>query len=83
MGQRAGNLGHMGVVWVKTIMNKLVPVRVKTGLSDGSYTAVEGHLVENEDVVIGVINNQAAATQTQQSPFQPQMGRPAAARGGR
>jgi hypothetical protein len=73
----------MGVVWVKTITNKLIPVRVKTGLSDGSYTAVEGHLAANEDVIIGIINNQGTtATPAQQSPFQPQMGRPSTGRGG-
>jgi HlyD family secretion protein len=87
MDRNRGNRGHMGVVWVKTITNKLVPYRVKTGLTDGSYTAVEGSLKEGDDVIIGIINNQGTATttQTQQSPFQPQMPRPGGTggRGGR
>ncbi len=78
----SGNRGHMGLVWVKTIANKLVPVRVKTGLTDGSFTAVEGSLKEGDEVVTGIINTQTTATpQTQQSPFQPQ--RPGGGRGGR
>jgi len=83
-GKRSGR-GHMGIVWVKTIDNKLMPYRVKTGLSDGSFTAVEGNLKENDDVVVGMINSQTTttSTQTQQSPFQPQMPRPAGGRGGR
>ena len=83
-----GNRGHIGVVWIKTLDNKLIPVRVKTGLTDGSSTEVEGTLKEGDDVVVGIINTQssgAATTQTQQSPFQPQMGRPptGGGRGGR
>jgi HlyD family secretion protein len=79
--------GHMGIVWVRTIDNKLMPHRVKTGLSDGSSTQVEGNLKENDDVVIGMINSQSGTTttQAQQSPFQPQMPRPGGTtgRGGR
>ena len=79
---RHSNRGHMGLVWVKTAANKLVPFRVKTGLSDGSFTAVEGNLKEGDDVVTGIINTQTTTTpQTQQSPFQPQ--RPGGGRGGR
>jgi len=79
--------GHMGIVWVRTIDNKLMPHRVKTGLSDGSSTQVEGNIKENDEIVVGIINNQSTATttQTQQSPFQPQMPRPGGTtgRGGR
>jgi len=78
------NRGHMGLVWVKTATNKLVPYRVKTGLTDGSFTAVKGSLKEGDEVVIGIINTQAnTSTQTQQNPFQPQMQRPGGGRGGR
>ena len=82
---KRGSRGRMGIVWVKTIENKLMPYRVKTGLSDGSFTAVEGNLKENDEVVVGMINSQTTttSTQTQQSPFQPQMPRPAGGRGGR
>jgi len=84
----SGNRGRMGLVWVKTAANKLVAYRVKTGLTDGSYTAVEGSLKEGDDVIIGIINTQTTSTtstQTQQSPFQPQMPRPGGTggRGGR
>jgi HlyD family secretion protein len=79
---RHNNRGHMGLVWVKTATNKLVPFKVKTGLTDGSFTAVEGSLKEGDDVVTGIINTQTTTTpQTQQSPFQPQ--RPGGGRGGR
>jgi HlyD family secretion protein len=81
---RHNNRGHMGLVWVKTATNKLVPFKVKTGLTDGSFTAVEGSLKEGDEVVIGIINTQAnTSTQTQQNPFQPQMQRPGGGRGGR
>jgi len=81
---RRANRGRFGLIWVKTIDNKLIPYRVKTGLSDGSYTEVEGNLTEGQDVVIGIINSSTSTTtQTQQSPFQPQMGRPPTGRGGR
>jgi HlyD family secretion protein len=80
---RHGNRGHMGLIWVKTATNKLVPVRVKTGLTDGSFTAVEGSLKEGDEVVTGIINTQTTNTpQTQQNPFQPQMPR-GGTRGGR
>jgi HlyD family secretion protein len=82
-----GSRGRMGLVWVKTAANKLVPHRVKTGLTDGSYTAIEGNLKEGDEIVIGIINTNASttSTQTQQSPFQPTMPRPGGAggRGGR
>jgi HlyD family secretion protein len=85
---RRSGRSRFGLVWVKTADNKLMPYRVTTGLSDGSYTAIEGgNLKENDEIVIGIINTQTSttSTQTQQSPFQPQMPRPGAAgsRGGR
>ena len=83
---KRGSRSRMGIVWVKTIDNKLMPYRVKTGLSDGSFTEVEGNLKETDEVIVGMINSQTtttSSTQTQQSPFQPQMPRPAGGRGGR
>lgn len=84
---RRNGRSRFGLVWVRTIDNKLVPHRVTTGLSDGSYTAIESSLKENDEVVVGVINTQTSTTttQTQQSPFQPQMPRPGGTpgRGGR
>jgi HlyD family secretion protein len=74
----------MGLVWIKK-NDKLFPVRVKTGLSDGSYTEVEGNLKIDDDVVTAMVNSnsQATTTQQQQSPFAPQMPRPGGGRGGR
>jgi HlyD family secretion protein len=82
---RRSGRSRFGLVWVRTVDNKLIPHRVTTGLSDGSYTAIDGNLNENDEVVVGIINASTTTTQTQQSPFQPQMPRPGAtpARGGR
>jgi HlyD family secretion protein len=84
---RRSGRSRFGLVWVRTLDNKLMPHRVTTGLSDGSYTAIESNLKEGDEVVVGIINTQTSTTttQTQQSPFQPQMPRPGAAggRGGR
>ncbi len=82
---KRNNRNRFGLVWVKTIDNNIVPRRVTTGLSDGSFTEVGNALKEGDEVVIGIINQAATTTtQTQQSPFQPQMPRPAAGgRGGR
>jgi HlyD family secretion protein len=71
----------MALVWIKT-KDKLFPVRVKTGLSDGSYLEVEGNLKEDEEVVTAMVNNTNQAATQQQSPFSPQMSRPTG-RGGR
>jgi HlyD family secretion protein len=79
---------NMALVWVKD-NNKLIPVRVKTGLSDGSFTEVEGNLKIDADVVTAIVNNSTtqASTTQQQNPFAPQMPRPGqgggAGRGGR
>lgn len=78
------NRSRFGVVWVKTIDNKLIPHRVTTGLSDGSFTEVGSALNEGDEVVIGIINQATTTTpQAQQSPFQPQMRPGAGGRGGR
>jgi hypothetical protein len=75
----------MALVWIKE-NNVLKPVRVKTGLSDGSYTEVEGNLTLDADVVTGIVNTSNTAqtqTQQQQNPFAPQMPRPGGQSGGR
>jgi hypothetical protein len=75
----------MGIIWIVE-GQKLVPHRIKTGLSDGSYAQIEGTLKDGDVVITGLVNGgqQATATQQQQSPFMPQMGRPATSgRGGR
>ena len=75
---------NMALVWIKE-NNKLIPVRVKTGLSDGSFTEVVGNIKVDADVVTAIVNNstQASTTQQQQNPFAPQMQRPGGGRGGR
>ena len=73
-----------GIVWIME-NQKLVPHKIKSGLSDGSYTQVEGTIKDGDVIITGTVNNsqQAGAQQQQQSPFMPQMGRPAGGRGGR
>lgn len=76
--------GNMGIIWIQdgeTIRSK----RVRTGLTDGSYTEVTGrNLKEGDEVIIGTSGQSAKTTQqTQQNPFAPQMPRGAAPRGGR
>jgi hypothetical protein len=72
-----------GIVWVME-NQKLVPHKIKSGLSDGNYAQVEGALKDGDMIITGVVNTtQQAGAPQQQSPFMPQMGRPAAGRGGR
>ena len=75
---------RMGIIWVME-GEKLVPRKVRAGLTDGSFTMIEGKLKDGEQVITGVVNGslQSTTSQQQQSPFMPQMGRPAAGRGGR
>ena len=86
-GSQGGMRQRMGMVWVK--QGKLIfPRRVKTGISDNSYTEVEGSIKEGDELVTGIVNtNSGQQTTQQQSPFAPQMGRPpqpaGGARGGR
>ena len=90
-GQHSGKWGggegmkgkmNIALVWVKQ-GTKLVPYRVHTGMSDGSFTEITGQVKEGDEIITGIVNtNQANPVTQQQSPFQPQM-RPAAGRGGR
>ena len=87
-GGQGGNVRQrMGMVWVKQ-GNLLIPRRVKTGISENSFTEVEGMLKEGDELITGIVNtNPGQQTTQQQSPFAPQMGRPpqpaGGARGGR
>jgi HlyD family secretion protein len=82
------NRQKMGMVWIKQ-GTLLIPRRVKTGISDNSFTEVEGSLKEGDELITGVVNtNPSQPTTQQQNPFAPQMGRPGqpgggAGRGGR
>ncbi len=74
-GARTG--ASVGTLWTVDASGKLTSVRVRTGLSDGSKTQVQGRdLKEGTQVVVGTSSGAQAATQTSQSasPFQPQAG---------
>lgn len=61
---------HPAIIW--TLQGKkLIPYRVKAGLSDGSYTHIEGNIPENVEVVTGLVSNNAQGAQQQQNPFGP------------
>ncbi len=69
----SGAQGTRGMLWVLE-SGKLVPVRVRPGLTDGSMTQVEGKIEEGAEVVTGSLNPTASKTPAQQNPFAPQMG---------
>jgi HlyD family secretion protein len=78
--------GTRGLIWIKQ-GDLILPVRVRTGITDGSVTEVTGNLKEGDEVITGIVNSDASktATQQQQNPFAPQMPRPGGStgRGGR
>ena len=81
-GHGGARWGKRGMVWMKK-GELILPVRVKTGISDGSVTEVTGNIKEGDELITGVVNSdptKATSTQ-QQSPFAPQMGRPGGAGG--
>jgi HlyD family secretion protein len=64
-----------GILWVLE-GNGIVPKRVRTGLSDGSYTEVKGRTIEAGDTVItGMVSTTNPVTTQQNNPFAPQMPR--------
>jgi HlyD family secretion protein len=61
-----------GYVWV--LQGKDVrPVRVSTGLSDGSFIEVEGALKEGDEVVTGINKEQVKSAPKTSNPFMPKM----------
>jgi HlyD family secretion protein len=66
--------GSIQSIWVKS-GEKVFPMKVITGLSDGTMIEVKGDLKEGDQVVVGVMA-QAKEQSQQKSPFMPQMGRP-------
>ncbi len=56
------------VVWVLE-GTKIKPVRVKEGLSDGTFTAISNGLKEGMDVVTGMIQTGSSRSNTPGSPF--------------
>jgi len=61
-----------GLLWLKQ-GDKLIPIRVKTGISDGSMTEIIGNIKEGDEVITGTVSSTANKTPTQQNPFAPQM----------
>ncbi len=69
--------GSAGTLWTVDATGKLTPVRVRTGVSDGSKTEVQGRdLKEGTQVIVGTSSGAQTATQGAQatSPFQQQGG---------
>jgi HlyD family secretion protein len=68
-----GSLGKYkrGLLWLKQ-GDKLIPIRVKTGISDGSMTEIIGNIKEGDEIITGIVSS-TNKTSTQQNPFAPQM----------
>jgi len=63
----------MATLWYLDSANVLVPVRVRTGISDGSRTQVTGTgIKEGMQVVIGANTGTAASAPAAKNPLQPQ-----------
>jgi HlyD family secretion protein len=75
-GGPAATAGGFGTLWTVDASGKLNPIRVRTGLSDGSKTEVQGRdLKVGTQVIVGAASAQSATQSTQSSsPFQPQGG---------
>jgi hypothetical protein len=74
-----GNRNDWGVVWKKLPDNSLQPMRVRQGVTDFTFTAMEeGDLKVGDDLVIGQVTSSASAAQP--APATPL--NPAAGRGG-
>jgi HlyD family secretion protein len=74
-GARAG--GSMGTLWAVDSSGKLKAIRVRTGLSDGSKTEVQGReLTAGTQVIVGSTTGAPSAQQSapSSSPLQPQRG---------
>ena len=77
IGQRRPGMRNFGQIWIKEGEN-VRPVRVRTGISDGSFIEIinEDLTIDNQ-VVISALYDEEEAKSTQQSnnPFAPTMGR--------
>ena len=70
--QRSYSQGSKATLWLKN-GDTIQPARVEVGLSDGSYTEVEGKKIKEGDLVILNVKNseKQKSSQPQQSPFMP------------
>jgi HlyD family secretion protein len=68
--------GGMGTLWTVDATGELKAIRVRTGLSDGQRTEVQGRELEEDTQVIVGSTSAQSSTQTRQasSPLQPQGG---------
>lgn len=67
-------VGGTARLWVKNA-DRLKPVRVTLGLSDGTFTEVSADsLSAGTEVVVGVVNQNGTSATPQQNPFSPQSG---------
>ncbi len=76
-GQRIPGMRNFGQIWVKEGEN-VKPVRVRTGISDGSFIEIIAeNLTIDTQVVISALYDEedTKANQQTNSPFAPQMGR--------
>jgi HlyD family secretion protein len=67
--------GRTGILWVRD-GTYVRPVKVRTGLNDGTMTEVQGHdLKEGQEVVVGEEVPEATGAGTTTNPFTPQFRR--------
>jgi HlyD family secretion protein len=77
-GGRGGGRRQAQTVWLLEPGNKLRPVEIRTGITDGHYTeVVSGDLKEGDNVIIGL------ATSKVEGPPPPGSSNPMVPRGGR
>ncbi len=67
----ARGAGSRGMLWTADSGGQLVPIPVRTGISDGSNTVVLGRELEAGQLVIAGVSR-SATTSSQSSPFQQQ-----------
>ena len=71
--RKSSRKGDKKIIWVKD-GEVFYPVRITTGLSDGSMTEVAGNLKEGDEVMIGAVQ-QPKDSPNQQNPLVPNMKR--------
>jgi HlyD family secretion protein len=67
----SGERGRPGTLYYVDTNGKLQSIRVRTGVTDGSFTEVRGDTVkEGMQVIAGTVQPQAEKTETSSNPFQ-------------
>jgi len=63
---------NLKTIWLLDGNNKIYPIRVRTGLDDGTYTQIESRRIKSGDqVVLGTLSTNVPQTKNV-NPFQPQ-----------